>query len=188
MDALQAMCLAAAAATPGLQPPAPLVNLVMDPRTYDETIEYLTTGAWPVLDLTHIASRRCHTTDGIPIPRTDAVAAMLRGHVRRAVVERGVTIDLGRRKRLFTGNARDAVMLRAVRCIWPGCDVVTSRCEADHTTPWKTQGVTAADSGGPLCDRHNRWKTRGFTTGTDDQGRWLTTRPDGTNINSPPGS
>jgi hypothetical protein len=189
MDALQAMCLTAAAATPGLQAPAPLVNLVMDTRTCDEIIEHAVTGVRPTPDLTDIASRRCHTTDGVRIPEADALAAMLQGHIRRLVVnDQGVTIDLGRRKRLFTGNARDAVMLRSVRCVWAGCNIPTSHCEADHTTPWTHQGATNANSGGPLCDHHNRWKTRGFTTTVDDTARWQTLRPDGTNINGPPTS
>jgi hypothetical protein len=186
MDALHAMCLAAAAATPGLQPPAPLVNLVMDVRTFDETVEYAATGVWPTPDLSDITSRRCHTTDGVPIPRMDALAAMLQGHVRRVVVDRGVTIDLGRRKRLFTGNARDAVMLRSIRCVWAGCDMPASRCQADHLEPWTDDGETNAKDGAPACGRHNRWKTKGFTITTDDRGHWHTHRPDGTNINSPP--
>ena len=189
MDALQAICLAAASATPGLRPPNPLVNIVMDVRTFDETVQWAATGQRPAPDFADIASRRCHTEDGVRIPTSDALAAMLQGHVRRRVVDdRGVTIDLGRRKRLFTGNARDAVMLRATHCVWAGCNVPTSRCEADHTTPWEQSGVTDANAGGPLCDRHNRWKTRGFTTRVDDHGRWHTHRPDGTNINSPPGT
>jgi hypothetical protein len=187
MDALQAMCLTAAAATPGLQPPAPLVNLVMDTRTCDEIIEYTVTGVRPPPDLSDIASRRCHTEDGVRIPDADALAAMLQGHIRRLVVnDKGVTIDLGRRKRLFTGNARDAVMLRSIRCVWAGCDVAASDCEADHTKPWAQDGQTNADSGAPHCRRHNRWKTKGFTTQTDETGKWQTVRPDGTNINGPP--
>jgi hypothetical protein len=187
MDALQAVCLAAASATPGLQPPAPLVNLVMDTRTCDEIIDYAVTGVRPAPDLTDIASRRCHTEDGVRIPHAEALAAMLQGHIRRLVVnDQGVTIDLGRRKRLFTGNARDAVMLRSIRCVWPGCNVPSSHCEADHSTPWGKDGLTNADSGGPLCDHHNRWTTRGFTTTVDDNGHFNTIRPDGTNINGPP--
>jgi hypothetical protein len=189
MDALQAICLAAASATPGLKPPNPLVNIVMDVRTFDETVQYAATGVRPAPDFTDLASRCCHTEDGVHIPPADALAAMIQGHVRRRVVDDlGVTIDLGRRKRLFTGNARDAVMLRSTHCVWAGCNVPTSRCEADHTQPWQQQGATDASAGSPLCDRHNRWKTRGFTTRVDDHGRWHTHRPDGTNINSPPGT
>jgi hypothetical protein len=189
MDALQAMCLAAASATPGIQPPAPLVNLVMDTRTCDEIIEYAVTGVRPALDLTDLASRRCHTEDGVRIPEADALAAMLQGHIRRLVVnDKGVTIDLGRRKRLFTGNARDAVMLRSVRCVWAGCNVPASHCEADHTKPWAHDGQTNADSGAPKCAHHNRWGTKGFTTRTDQSGKWHTYRADGTSINGPPNS
>ena len=112
---------------------------------------------------------------------------MLQGHIRRLVVnDQGVTINLGRRKRLFTGNARDAVMLRSIRCVWAGCNVPASHCEADHTKPWTEHGQSNADSGAPKCDHHNRWSTRGFTTQVDDTGHHQTLRPDGTNINGPP--
>jgi hypothetical protein len=120
MDALQAVCLAAASATPGPQPPAPLVNLVMDTRTCDEIID-------------------CATT-GVRIPDADALAAML----------------------------------RSIRCVWTGCNIPASNCEADHLEPWAQRGQTNADSGAPHCDHHNRWKTRGFTTHVDDTGRWHT--------------
>jgi hypothetical protein len=185
-DAFHAMCLAAAAATPGLRPPAPLVNIVMDPRPLAETIIWATTGVRPDPDLSDIASRRCHTTDGVPMPPGDALAAMLQGHVRRVVIDRGVTIDMGRRQRLFRGNNRDAAMLRNTHCVWAGCDIPTSHCETDHGTPWVNHGATNAADGAPLCGRHNKWKTRGYTVHQHPDGTWHTVRPDGTNINRPP--
>lgn len=185
-DAFHAMCLAAAGATPGLRPPAPLVNVMMDQRTLDETIEWVTTGVWPAPDLSDLASRRCHTTDGVPIPPTDALAAMLQGHVRRVVVDGGVTIDMGRRQRLFRGNNRDAAMIRTTHCVWAGCDLPTSRCEADHVTEWAANGRTNAADGVPLCGRHNKWKSRGYAIVHAPDGTWHTLRPDGTDINAPP--
>jgi len=187
MDALQAMALAAASVTPGLRAPQPLVNIVFDARTMDETIEWATTGIRPAPDLTDVASRRCQTSDGVRIPPSDALTAMWQGHVRRMVVdEHRVTIDLGRRRRLYTGAARDAVMLRSVRCVWPGCHIAASHSQADHTVPWSHDGPTDAAAGAVKCGHHNRWSTRGFTTTTDDRGHFHTLRPDGTTINAPP--
>ena len=115
------------------------------------------------------------------------LAAALAGQVRRVVVdERRVTIDMGRRRRLFSGNNRDAVMLRSTRCVWAGCDIPASQAEADHLDPYSVGGNTDAERGCPKCGKHNRWSTRGFVTRQDDQGRWQTYRPDGTSINDPP--
>ena len=43
---------------------------------------------------------------------------------------------------------------------------------------WSTNPANA----GALCGRHDRWKTRGYTTWRDPTGRWHTSRPDGTEI------
>lgn len=60
---------------------------------------------------------RCSTLDGHPVDVTDAVANALVGHVRRVVVGAdSVVIDLGRRRRLFTGAAQIAVQLSASGC------------------------------------------------------------------------
>jgi hypothetical protein len=187
MDAMVAICLAAASTAPGANLPEPLVNLVMDVRTFEETAEWVATGAHPPTDFTDLASRRCETSDGVRIPRADALAAALIGQVRRVIVDaKGVTIDLGRKRRLFTGNARDAVMLRNTTCVWAGCDAPASQCQADHINGWGKGAGTNHDEGAPCCGKHNRWKNRGYTTHQDDDGRWQTLRPDGTNINSPP--
>jgi hypothetical protein len=127
--------------------------------------------------------RRCETIDGHPVPAGDIIRAMIRGQVRRVVRDdAGVVIHLGRRRRLFTGNARAAVLLASTSCIWPGCNRPTTQCQADHLTDWQHLGTTDPDNGAPLCARHNRFKNRGFTTQRDDEGSWHTLRPDGTEI------
>ena len=57
--------------------------------------------------------RRCETVDGVVLDPHDVVAAALNGQVRRVVVDTaGVVINLGRRRRLFTGSARHAALVR----------------------------------------------------------------------------
>ena len=97
----------------------------------------------------------------------------------------GVIIDLGRRSRVFTGSAREAARLQAAmdldgRCLWPGCG--HHYCQVDHTEPWPDGGRTDLRNAGPLCPRHNRFKTRGYRTWRDAEGVWHTQRPDGTEI------
>ena len=44
---------------------------------------------------------------------------------------------------------------------------------------------TAPSNGGPACQYHNRWKTRGYTTRRNPNGTWHTYRPDGTELTQP---
>jgi hypothetical protein len=93
-----------------------------------------------------------------------------------------VVVDMGTRKRLFTGSLRDAVMLSGARCVWPGCDRPVTHCQADHSTPHERAGPTATRNGGPLCAHHNRWKTRGFYTTRQPDGQWTILRVNGSRI------
>lgn len=113
-------------------------------------------------------------------------AAALLGRVRRVVFDAaGVVIDLGRTQRVFTGGARDAVELQDRRCLWPGCGLSVRRSQIDHATDWGDLGVTAPSNGGPLCGRHNRWKSRGYQVWRDAVGDWHLVRPDGSNLDEP---
>ena len=162
----------------------PLVNIIVDQATLEHHLAQLAGTDPAPLDPTTVDQRRCETSSGHQLDPNDMLAAALCGHVRRVVYDTaGVVIDLGRRSRLFTGNARDAVMLGDRWCLWPGCDLRTGRCQTDHTTPWATgNGTTSPNNGGPACARHNRWKQHGYTTVRDPTGHWHTHRPDGTEI------
>ena len=200
-DALFEIFLRAAASLPGARAPEPLVNVVIDARTLEGFLdEHLHHGAdapggarWParragLADLGDIASRRCGTVNGDTLTPADVVHAALWGHIRRVVVEsNGVVVDMGRRSRVFTGATREAVMLGATHCVWPGCLTPLRNCQADHLTAWARAGATNADNGAPLCGRHNRHKTGGFQVWRDEDGRWHTRRPDGTEMGWDPG-
>lgn len=129
----------------------------------------------------------CQTTDGMPVAPVDAVVAALYGHVRRVVVGGdGMILDVGRRRRLFTGSVRDAAVIQGVldrngRCSHPGCarDV---HCQVDHLREWRDGGVTAIGNAGIVCGHHNRFKSSGYTTRRDASGHWHTFRPDHTEI------
>lgn len=131
---------------------------------------------------------RCSSLDGRPVDASEAVAAALIGHVRRVVIGADRTvIDLGRRRRLFTGSAHLAAKLCATECYWPGCHVPVSGCQIDHLLPWADHGggsggSTDPGNGGPACGRHNRLKQRGFSVHRDATGHWHIYRSDGTEI------
>jgi Domain of unknown function (DUF222) len=185
-DALAAIFARAAAADPAAKDPEPVVNIVIDQAIYETQLAAMAAGEQPSFEASDLAHQRCRTTNGIPIDPADAVTASVVGHVRRVLLgPDGVIIDLGRRSRTFTGSARDAALLQAAldgdgRCLWPGCGL--HRCQIDHTHEWRHGGVTALANAGPLCPRHNRWKTRGYRTWRDPTGVWHTHRPDGTEI------
>jgi hypothetical protein len=128
--------------------------------------------------------RRCETTDGILLDPVAALRATMLGHVRRVVFDSaGTIIDFGRKRRLFTGALREAVLLQSSTCVWPGCDRPASACHADHQQEWHERGETRAGNGGPACPGHNWEKNRGrYRVWRDPGGLWHTYRPDGTEI------
>lgn len=181
-DALTAI-FDAAAASGKVASFDPLVNIVVDQATFEHHLARLAGAEVEPLDPATVDDRRCETSSGHQLDPADMLAAALCGHVRRVVLDStGVVIDLGRRSRLFTGGARDAVLLGDRWCMWPGCDLRSGRCQTDHSTPWVKGGPTTSHNGGPACGRHNRWKQRGYTALRDEQGRWHIYRPDGSEI------
>ena len=127
--------------------------------------------------------RRCQTLNGVPVPIADVVAALWYGQIRKIIVDRnGTILHYGRRKRLFTGAAREAVLLANTHCIWPGCDIATTHCDADHINDWQHTGPTDTNNGAPLCPTHNRTKSGGYTVWRDPDGHWHVYRPDRTEI------
>jgi hypothetical protein len=161
------------------------VNLVVDERTHTEAL--VAHGLAPASALDHVvdpgpAHRRCETSAGTPIHPDDALAASIFGHVRRIVLDgAGVVTDMGRRRRLFTGAARDAAQLSARRCSRWGCTVPAELCDIDHLHEHAKGGPTDPVNGDPACGTHNRQKNQGYTSARDRRtGRVIHFRPDGT--------
>ena len=182
-DALLAIFNAAAEASGLGGTSDPLVNILIDQISFEHHLAKMSGVDVEPLDPATVNDRRCETSTGHQLDPNDVIAAALVGHVRRVVfTTAGVVVDLGRRSRLFTGSARDAVLLADRWCIWPGCDLRSGHCQTDHTTPWTRDGPTRPDNAAPLCPRHNRWKQHGYQTWRDPNGHWHTHRPDGTEI------
>ena len=176
-DALLEMARAAAACPPDRTRPLPTVDFLLD-----ETTAAAVADGQPIDPLTYrdVTSR---TARGHRVDPNAVIGVSLWAMIRRVVTDsRSVVIDLGRTTRLFTGFAREAVMLLEPTCIWPGCDQPHSWCHADHLTSWSTRGPTSPDNGGPLCPRHNYLKEQGFTITRDEHGHWHIIGPDGTVI------
>ncbi len=170
-----------------------VTNIVIDHRTFERMLARLAgLDPAPVDDALSVfptTGYRCSTMDGRPVEATAAVAHALVGHVRRVVVGAdGVVVDMGRRRRLFTGAAALAVKLGSTTCYWPGCHTPVTRCHCDHLRPWSTRadgsggGCTCPHDGGPACRRHNHLKEHGYRVHRDVTGTIHVHRPDGTEI------
>jgi hypothetical protein len=183
-DALHAIFMAAAAAPADARAPEPVVNVVIDHDTFTAYTEHALGAPPPRFSPAEVDHRRCETIDGTPLDPRDVVAAALHGQVRQAVWDAaGVVTDLGRLQRLFTG-VRRAVQLSGRRCLWPGCGHLHT--QIDHLDEWFAQrGGTSTANGGPLCGRHNRWKSRGYRAIRGPDGAWRVARPDGTPVDRP---
>ncbi len=129
---------------------------------------------------------RCSDLDGRPIDPTEAAGyALLHNHIRRVVLGKdGVVLDMGRKRRVFTGARHTAVLLSKDTCCWPGCNAPASTCQADHLLPWAhpDEGRTDPGNGAPTCGKHNRFRNHGFTVHRDADGALHVHRPDGTRI------
>jgi len=192
-DALAAIFMSAASTPADAQRPEPFVNLIVDTVTLERL---LSDDDDDDHDSTATAPRpndprwwRSETTDGQPVPPEDIINAMIWGAVRRVVIDRrdGTVLDVGRRRRLFTGRAQTAVLLGSARCTWPGCLRPASRTQADHRTEHQHGGGTDVSNGDPCCAKHNRHKSANpYTVTRDEHGYLHHLRPDGTEIGRPP--
>lgn len=192
-DALFEIFRRAAAAGEG-RSPEPLVNIVIDQDTFEDELRRAAGLGVDVGPNREVEGRRCHTLDGSQIRPAEAVAAALVGHVRRVVVDAaGTVIDLGRRRRLFTGSSRDAAFLQALLrgpgglgCLWPGCDGRGSNLQVDHRHPAGREGPTDVTNSDAYCGSHNRIKERGFRPVRESNGTWTIHRPNGHGPITPP--
>ncbi|NNC81147.1 MAG: DUF222 domain-containing protein, partial [Acidimicrobiales bacterium] len=121
----------AASSLHGATPPGFVHNIIWDADTFEEMANRL-------LDPDHEAqpidvdTYRCETLDGVQLNPVEAIVSAIQSRIRRCLVDaKSVIIDLGE-ARFFTGNARHAIKLAHTHCVFAGCDVPSSKCEADH--------------------------------------------------------
>ena len=88
------------------------------------------------------------------------------GEARRLACDAGILpvvlagasmpLDVGRQRRLFSQELRQALVLRDRGCCFPGCEAPPSACEGHHIQPWWDNGPTALHNGALVCPYHHR--------------------------------
>ena len=169
-----------------VKPSKALVNIIVDQRSFEETLFNHGYGPDPV-DLPDVdfSLRRSETSTGTALLPEAVLRAALGGHVRRVVVDSaGVVINMGRKQRLFTGTAREAAKLMAYRCDFRGCDIPATYAEVDHIDEWQQDhGATDQDNASIGCKNHNNAKhRRRYRVERKPDGQIIYHRPDGTPI------
>jgi hypothetical protein len=94
----------------------------------------------------------------------------------------GVPLDLGREHRVVNAHLRKAVEHRDGGCVFAGCGAPTFWCDVHHLLEWINGGETSLENSALLCERHHTKVHHGFRVERQQDGRWRTWRPDGTEI------
>ena len=105
--------------------------------------------------------RICELADGTVISPGTAVSWLDGATLERVVFDApSRVLDVGRRRRLFRGATREAIVARDRGCFHHYCDERSPTCEADHIVPYGAEGPTIVDNGRLACGFHNRERHR----------------------------
>lgn len=187
-DAFVSMVLAAAEAGVGDgRSIDTTVNLVCDLDQFERHLDEAVTDEPVDVPASSVQDRRCETTDGVPVDPRQVVASALHGRLRVIVTDdAGVIVHAGRKRRLFTGPLREAMLALDPMCGWLGCTLRAQICDVDHLEPRSRGGPTDPANGKILCHKHNVFKhTADFAATRCDDGTIDITRPDGTLLRPP---
>jgi hypothetical protein len=140
-DALVEMARRAGAVAAGARMPEPLFSVLVGYETF--------------------AGRICELADGTVVSPGSLVPWLDEAWVERVVFDGpDRVINVGVRRRLFSGATRRAVEVRDRQCFDPFCDIPAERCEIDHIEPYTDGGLTVEANGRPACAYHNRRRHR----------------------------
>jgi hypothetical protein len=160
-DAMLALFRSAAGAEGSPVAAASIVlNVIVDELSHRDALARHGLGL-PVDDdeLAAQIDRRRETATGTPLLPDDLVRISFGHHMRTVVLSSsGVVVDWGRKRRLFSGPAREAAMLAALQCTRPGCPIHGRHCEVDHLQEWCAGGPTDQANAGRICKHDNRAK------------------------------
>jgi hypothetical protein len=136
-DALVELARRAGAVPPGGRLPEPLFTVLVGYETF--------------------AGRICQLADGTVITPRTAARWLPQAWVERVVFDGpDRVINVGVRRRLFSGATRRGIEVRDRECFHELCDVPADECEIDHIEPYAQGGLTIESNGRPACRYHNQ--------------------------------
>ena len=136
-DALVEMARRSAAMPAGAGMPEPLFSVFVDYETFSGMI--------------------CELADGTFVTPGSLIRYLDKAWIERVVFGPGSrVIDIGVRRRVFTGATRRAVQLRDRECFHEFCEEPAEDCQVDHIEPYAAGGLTTEENGRPACAFHNR--------------------------------
>jgi hypothetical protein len=139
-DALRTMAERSAAKPAGATEPRVLVHVLAG----DKSVE-----------------RMCELSNGTVVTPGEVLPLLRWADVERVIFDGpSKVLDVGVRRRLFTGATRTAVMMRDRMCQHPSCDQPAEVCEVDHVQPYEAEGLTVQANGRCWCRFHHRWHHR----------------------------
>ncbi|HEX2272338.1 MAG TPA: DUF222 domain-containing protein [Acidimicrobiales bacterium] len=140
-DALVEMARRAGAVPPGARMPEPLFSVLVGYETF--------------------AGRICELADGTVVSPGSLVPWLDQAWIERVVFDGPDRVmNVGVRRRLFSGATRRAVEVRDRQCFSEFCAVPAERCQIDHIEPYADGGLTIDANGRPACPYHNRRRHR----------------------------
>jgi hypothetical protein len=107
------------------------------------------------------AGRICELANGSVVTPGTLVPWLPQSFIERVVFDGpSRIIDIGVKRRLFSGATRRAVQLRDRECFHEFCDLPAEDCQVDHIVPYAAGGETTQANGRPACAFHNRDRHR----------------------------
>lgn len=140
-DALVEMATRSASTLPGARRPEPLFTVISGGQRFREMLLQL--------------------ADGTVVTPGSVVPWLVDGWIERIMFDGpSRVVDVGVRRRLFTGATRRAVLVRDGECYHETCDVPADDCEVDHVLRYRHGGLTVQANGRAACGFHNRDRER----------------------------
>ena len=97
-----------------------------------------------------------HTPGGVRIQDGSTRKLLCDARLLPVVVDSlSVPLDLGRNARLATPGQRRSMAVRDGGCVFPGCGLPGSWCDAHHLDPWGHDGHTDVPRMASLCRHHH---------------------------------
>ncbi len=101
-------------------------------------------------------AQQVRSLDGEPVTADIAELLTCDAHLQALIVDQhGQPLWLGRSTRLASAAQRRALAIRDGGCVFPGCDMPPSWCDAHHQSEWEHAGATNIDTMALLCRRHH---------------------------------